>query len=416
MATVYRTPLFFNPGGNTADAYVCFGGAISTSTTEANRQIKFYRSGYLKNLRCYVSANSAASSTTLITRKNGSNGNCSFSIGAGATGSFEDTTNYDTISSGDLACMLIDRNDSGSLTIAHGGIDFLCTTATSKFTLSGTSLGLGTASVTRYYYPFGNSGIQTTESQIMQPQFPAAGTAKNLNLYVSANGRSTSTTFTLRINSADSAVTLSVGSSATGRFEDTSNTVSVSAGDSFNYSITTSTGTGTITVQNIGFEVENTTTGSVSSGSLQQQSFGNNTTNYISMICSEIVSTTEANQNPVLRGTGTIRKLYVYSSANTASNTTTFTARKNSSDQSLTTSFATTVSGVSSDTSNSFTYADGDKVCLKENRGSGSTGTFTYNWSMWENLTDGEAEPSAGSIFNPYYFRLLGNSGSGMNV
>lgn len=83
--------------------YLPIMGVLSFNATEADAQAKAPDSWRLSRLRAHITANGLNTGTTTVrTRINGANGAQSLSFAAGATGYFEDSTNTDLVSAGDL--------------------------------------------------------------------------------------------------------------------------------------------------------------------------------------------------------------------------------------------------------------------------------------------------------------------------
>ena len=70
-----------------------------TGGSETDAQTPF-SAGTISNLWCRVKTAATANSTVVL-RKNGANGNETFSIGANTAGAFSDATDTDSIASGD---------------------------------------------------------------------------------------------------------------------------------------------------------------------------------------------------------------------------------------------------------------------------------------------------------------------------
>lgn len=85
--------------------------------------------------------------------------------------------------------------------------------------------------------------------------------------------------------------------------------------------------------------------------------------------------TTEANQEFKVRRSGTISNLDVYVSFSSTTADSTVTLRKNGSDQTLTVTFGSGVTGWLADTSNSFTVAAGDTIAIEVTNNSGGVGS-----------------------------------------
>ena len=77
------------------------GGQTASAGSEIQNKCKIRKAATGKNLAVYVSANARTTDTLVRTRKNATNGACLITIGPGATGWFEDTTNSDTLAVGD---------------------------------------------------------------------------------------------------------------------------------------------------------------------------------------------------------------------------------------------------------------------------------------------------------------------------
>lgn len=208
------------------------------ATAEATEQFLFNTGATLKNLFCYISANARTNSTTIGTRKNASNGAQSVSIGAGATGIFEDTANSDSISDGDLANYYL-TTGTGAESITYTLISVECETTNSKTVYASSGRYNQALNVTAYHaIGGGNAANQTTESAT-QSQANVAATLSNLNCYVGENTITDTSTGRLRVNTANGNQSVSIGASATGEFEDTASSDAVAAGDLIDYQLVT---------------------------------------------------------------------------------------------------------------------------------------------------------------------------------
>lgn len=232
--------------------------AISNQTTESRAQTRYRTAGVLSRLWLYIQANNRGASTAQI-RKSGVNGNGTISIGASATGLFQDAVNTDTVAAGDLV--------NHSIAIGAGGTSFIdrkvgaCFTATAAVTvtplMAGPSVSYSTDSAT-FYLPIGGGTPGTSLEADIEFLFRSSATLRNGAVNVRTNSRTTATTLTLRKNGANGAVTISISASGTGQFEDTTNSDSVADGDLCAWSLVTSTGGGTITVESVKIELETT--------------------------------------------------------------------------------------------------------------------------------------------------------------
>ena len=314
MTDYYRIPA--TSGGSVTTSvngtkyYPCFqGDSLFATSTEANVQVKHQIETKFKNLRAYVSTNNAGVTSTIKLRINGANGSNSVSISAGATGWFEDTTNTDTISAGDKVNFSFSKSDANSMVIKNITVDCLATSAYQKGGYYATGDNLSTAS-TAYYFPFGGSVNSTTEGITQKRRIRSSCTGKNLQVYVSANARSTTTTVRSRVNGADGNQVISISAGATGWFEDTTNTDTLVQDDDYNASITTGTGSGSFTVQTVSADIQGTTSTSIATGP-SGGTLSTNQTRYWPGTggMADAAESNEALASIKFRGTGTISKL-----------------------------------------------------------------------------------------------------------
>lgn len=230
-------------------------GTHEPRTTEAAAQVVYRTPGTFLKFMDRVYANATTAASTIRLRKNGVNGNISVSVGAGATGTFEDTTGTDTIVAGDKVNISSTPGSAHALTEIHHAILFEATTNTvARYCNRG---GGFTIDSTTYYGAL--VGEQTNPPEVDTQQEALSGTLKHLAVNVTANGRTTTTTFATRINGVTSGPSVSFGSGVTGIIEDSTTTATLAETNLVNYAITTSTGGGTITSTGISVSIETTT-------------------------------------------------------------------------------------------------------------------------------------------------------------
>ena len=88
------------------------------------------------------------------------------------------------------------------------------------------------------YYPLAGQFLaQTTETQ-SQVRIRTACVLSKMQVNVSVNNVTATSTWILRKNAANANQTISITSSTTGRYQDTTNTDTIAAADSLNYSFT----------------------------------------------------------------------------------------------------------------------------------------------------------------------------------
>ncbi len=173
---------------------------------------------------------------TLISRKNGANGNLTVSVTSGATGQFSDTTNSDTISAGDKYNF---QWSCASLVTKFGGTSFWqLNDDRSELPISNGAVPISFNASNQFTAFFGGVGaaptITTTES-LVQGNLGIDGTLSNLRLGVAANGMTSTFTFALRKNGVTQTNSLAIGAGTTGMFEDTTHTDNFIGTDNLNF-------------------------------------------------------------------------------------------------------------------------------------------------------------------------------------
>lgn len=229
--------------------YAGITGRCIGSSSEADHQYTVRDAGTYSNLRVYVKTNTTVGATTVRFRKNTANGNQNFSIAGGATGSFEDTTNSDTVVSGDIIDYQAVVPDASIIFTV-----FQTKVVTTNQPMAAMSSGLLTVSADNYVPANGNAGTNfgATES-FTQKTARSAFTASKMYVNVKTHGATSGVNIFLRLNTANSALTVNVPDSTTGIFEDTTNNVSVVSGDLYNFFIDHGGGAGSISFIVIGF-------------------------------------------------------------------------------------------------------------------------------------------------------------------
>ncbi|KKL94824.1 hypothetical protein LCGC14_1860840, partial [marine sediment metagenome] len=167
---------------------------------------------------------------------NGSPGNQSVTIPFGATGTFEDTTNSDSLADGDTAYTDVTAGNEPavielevcSYILDSGGIQDYFTICAKEYDTQ------QAANATTYSTLFGTSRFGSTEADT-QYIFRQSITYRNLYCYVYYNDLQGASTLRSRKNGANGNQSVSIASGATGAFEDTVNTDDYVAGDTGNY-------------------------------------------------------------------------------------------------------------------------------------------------------------------------------------
>jgi hypothetical protein len=388
-----------NGAGQTTNANITSYKALSytfegaTETTENNTKVLVNYSGVFSRLYIRVSANTVTATSTLRLRINGADGNQVISIASSTTGSFQDTSNTDTISAGDsINYKFVSGATGTSLTITVCSIQFNSDTNTVAIYGASSTGGItiNSASTTQYVAMTSPSS-DTTESNT-QAQVNNASTLNHFNIYISANARTTTTTFRVRKNTANGNQSVSVTSGATGSFQDTSNTDVLSANDLINFSWTTGTGTEALVIQFYSVQAESTdNTFSTFGGFVGGASFDTTSPDYMAVASQSLfgTGTADATASVPIDFDGTFSNFWINISANTYNVAAVLRLRNNVANTNLAVSITASTTGTFEDTSNTATIASGDDVNISQTTYPGS-GSMTVR--LFSFLFTGEAE------------------------
>jgi hypothetical protein len=311
---------------------------------------------------------SSASACTVNFRKNGSNGNQSITLGSNATGFFQDTTNTDTINSGDLCAIFVNR--TGTNTIGSIGAMFEPDDNSSYLQLVTMGTANATANQTSRLGVTGRTGVSNTAQRFF---ITDNCTAKNLSVYVSVNTRPNDTTLELEVNLSPSALAITVGAAQTGLLEETTASVSLVDGDFLAWLRTTGAGAGDFTTTSIGLGVE-----------YQNQKYSipaQTSANTISVdgtfiplygIIASGITTNEDRIGVPMPANCKVKNFKSRVNTNASSGDTSLTIRKNQSNTSLSFIIPATSTGTFEDTTNEESFIENDFINVLFNRVSGA--------------------------------------------
>jgi len=214
--------------------YMCIGNGGASVGVESQAAITMRTGGTVSYGTAVVTAGAGAA-MTIISRKNGANGNISISVGSGLTGQFVDTTHTDSFSAGDTynfqnTCATFGTvRWQGNCYIEFTGTDVELPTVSADWTFNASA----------QYCPLvaGNVSLVTTES-LVAVKLGIAGTLSRMRFVVAANAQTGTGVVVLRKNNATANSTVSIGAGTTGQFEDTTNTDSFVATDTLNFMFT----------------------------------------------------------------------------------------------------------------------------------------------------------------------------------
>jgi hypothetical protein len=369
--------------------YITIGGGLAIGTTEAQLHVTMREAGTLSKLFVRIIANSVNGSSTLRTRKNSANGGMTATIGANATGIFEDTTNSDTIAAGDeVNYQSVPGAATGTYTFTVIGVNYAATTDTVSRLICSVSTTYATASTSWFLIPHGEQGLNTTDASAKH-RFRKAGTLRSLFVNIVSNARTTNTLIRSRKNGADGNQLITIGSGVTGLIEDTTNTDTIAVADDVNYSLTTGTGTQNLVVMSIASSFVSTAglgfnTGGRSTGmSLAISS----TFFFVIQGRLNAGNTTEAQVQRTLRTGGTFSEMTFLVTANTITANTIATFRKNTANGNQTFTIGSSATGVFSDSTNTDVCAAADIVDYQVVTGGTGTSINIRQMSTWAALS-----------------------------
>jgi len=336
----------------------------SFNTTESTRRVVVRTAGTLSDLQVNITPNTANGISSVTIRKNSTTDTAvTVSIGSAATGFFSDQTNTAAVAAGDaVSYKFVTGGTTGTFSVTFTACAFeeIASDEAVKI-LNQTIPAINNASVTHFYPVAGTSGTAITaeDTQQVTMRVPGGVTAKNAFVNVATNLRTTTTTYRLRKQTPPAAavngnLAVSVGNVATGDFEDTTNSDTLADGDRICLSVSTGTGTQTLTPHTFKIELEQkvstpTTTipqnqiiGSLFNGTPITQ----NVTNF-SAVGGAVYNFT-ANTNVLVRTiepATSIFNLAAYISANAIAGSSTFTLQRNGTDTTHTLSIGSSATG-----------------------------------------------------------------------
>jgi hypothetical protein len=232
------------------------GGLGVDITSEAFVRIRLRQDVTFSNLRIRVLSNSTDNPSTVVFRDDGVDTALSISVGAGATGSFEDTDSVSVAAVSSVAY----RVGAGA-GMAGDSIELIHFTILMAGSVEGRILGAADGgppsygSGTRYLTLETLTGLISSTELDSQVEVPVALDVTDMFVEVTLNSLSTAaTTIALRVGGVDSALDISIAAGNNGVFEDFS-VVSLAVDDLVNWELAVAAGgSGTITVAVISLE------------------------------------------------------------------------------------------------------------------------------------------------------------------
>ena len=272
------------------------------------------------------------------------------------------------------------------------------------------------ANTTRYFIPGSDNNQNSAVESANQVLMRTAGLINYLYFRTDANTITATTTFTSRIASGAGNLSISIGASTTGEFEDTTNTDSIAAGQTFGYQmIAGATGT-SMTLRYLS-HVFTASTDTVKKYS-QKVNFTLSTGAVTGYIAFQGVpgspGATESSYQMKARGHGQFQNGLVRISANTESVAVIFNTRINSVDGTLSVSCTASTTGAFEDTTHTDTVKATDLVNWAVNKAA-STGSMTLDTVAVEFLSTGSTALAAGGYFYMLAINTVTTSAQAVN-
>lgn len=226
-STIYTAHGSNGPGAHDQTFYQALGGHPNnnaSNATEANARRIIRAPGVLSNLQATIgSANANDYATTIAVRINNADGAGAVSAPAATTGKFLDTTDTDTVASGDLANLRVTGGvgTTGTTPIATASVVFENQTDNSNDLFAGSIAGANASSTTgTQYCGIAGTGTFSTDETLATIQHGFAVRITSLRCTILTNSWTVAGTATIRVNAADGIGAVSIGSLLTGTFED----------------------------------------------------------------------------------------------------------------------------------------------------------------------------------------------------
>jgi hypothetical protein len=205
---------------------------FTSITDESIAKFRIRKAGTIRNLAINSHFNSGTTTSTCTSRKNGADGNLTVSIAGAATGFFEDTTHFDSVSAGDdyNYKFIAPTSSTESVVIDAAAADYQHSTLEMAVMcakmIDATSLNFGStiySPLSGQFYPFtsadGAPDMLTTILTVGKATF------SELTTNIPTNSINGTTTLTLVADDTDTALTVSISSSSTGVFSDSTHSV-----------------------------------------------------------------------------------------------------------------------------------------------------------------------------------------------
>lgn len=359
------------------------GSLIGNGTAESRRQIPISAAGTFSDMYTRVITNTASVTTTVSFRVSGAGSALAITYSSDETGVKEDTDTVTVATTDTVNYQVSVPSEAGTNTITFTVFGLSFTADSDTVTILGASsvANVTQASTTRFIPLSGETANQASETSVAVT-LRGSYTMSNLFVNVTANARTTGTSFLTRKNSSAGNQSVTFAAAETGTKEDSTNTDSISSGDTFNFAFTTGAGTDNLTLHQVNVSCLSSSNQFpliVQEGPGIAQAF--NVTNNAALAGHLLnVTTTEDNSQVVPNFTFTAKNLTANVTANTIlANDTTIALRDAGANGNQVLTYATAETGVKVDTDSDVLTADTDAANYQIVTPN-TSGTFTMRY------------------------------------
>lgn len=353
---------------------------INDTSTEAHVQTYITHAGTWSGFSLYFRSANASGDSTFTVRVNGVDTAITITVPQSTTGFFQDLTNSVHVDPGDLVS--IGFTTTGGTATSAPSITTLFESDSGdsiQYNMALDPDGYSSSLNPRFFRVSGNLNGSPTVEADNQALMQHDGSIEAIGAYVSSNSRTTTTTFTARVNGSDGANTFAVATTATGLFMDTSHSDAFVATDLINGTYTWASGSGTIIIRNFQYTLvsanprELTFIGGTTLA--RNASTGTTWNFFVGAFIGSGANEAVCRWYPITPGV--FSGYAVYASANTATQTLTYQLRKNSTNVNEVVAIATGVTGWVQDVTNTDTFDLDDYTTLNGSRSVAGSGTTT---------------------------------------
>jgi hypothetical protein len=358
----------------------------SATSTEAHVQTYMTEAGTWSGLSVYLRTANASGDTTFTVRKNGVDTSLAVTVPQSATGLYQDLSDTVSVSVADLMSIGVTTTAGSSANVPSITALFSSDSGDSvQYNMAFDAGSYSSGTSPRYFRIAGHlQGAPTVEAS-NQGLIQHDATITSIGAYVSANARTTATTFVNRINGADGTNTFSVASTSTGLFIDTAHSDALTAGDLINARYHWASGANAIVVRNFQYTIVSDNPREITfmgGSTLSKNSSTGTAWNFLAgAYLNSGVGEAVGRSYPITPGV--MSGMAHYSSANTATQDLTFQSRKNGANATEVVVVTAGVTGWFQDVTNSDTFDSDDFTTLNGSRSVAGTGsTSVQNQSV----------------------------------